>query len=106
MLLRLPIVRRREDTRFRYGNTVNTASDKKENAGEKFPKASSEAEAISLCACGEATMKRFCLNDEEVELRPANSRMEPLHIPAGDAEILGTVVGLLRHYRQRPPYTS
>lgn len=53
---------------------------------------------------GEATVKRFHQNGDEVELRPANSRMEPLRTSAGEVEILGTVVGLLRHYRQRPPY--
>lgn len=55
---------------------------------------------------GEATVKRFYQNGGEVELRPANSHMEPLRTPAGEVEILGTVVGLLRHYRQRPPHTA
>jgi repressor LexA len=49
---------------------------------------------------GEATVKKFYLHGDEVELRPANSQMEPIHAPARDVEIVGTVVGLLRHYRQ------
>ena len=49
---------------------------------------------------GEATVKRFYLHGEEIELRPANSEMEPIQVPAGDVQIVGTVVGLLRHYRQ------
>jgi repressor LexA len=49
---------------------------------------------------GEATVKRFYLHGEEIELRPANSEMEPIHVPAGNVQIVGTVVGLLRHYRQ------
>jgi repressor LexA len=49
---------------------------------------------------GEATVKKFYLQGGEVELRPANSQMEPIHVPAGDVEIVGAVVGLLRHYRQ------
>lgn len=51
---------------------------------------------------GEATVKRFYQNGDEIELRPANSQMNPLHEPASDVEIVGPVVGLLRHYRQRP----
>jgi repressor LexA len=50
---------------------------------------------------GEATVKKFFRHGEEVELRPANSRMEPLRYPADEVEIVGTVVGLLRNYRQR-----
>ena len=49
---------------------------------------------------GEATVKKFYLQGDEVELRPANSQMEPIHVPARDVEIVGAVVGLLRHYRQ------
>ena len=49
---------------------------------------------------GEATVKRFYLHGEEIELRPANSEMEPIQVPARDVQIVGTVVGLLRHYRQ------
>ncbi|MGA7875861.1 MAG: transcriptional repressor LexA [Desulfoferrobacter sp.] len=49
---------------------------------------------------GEATVKKFYPHGEEVELRPANSQMEPFRVPANDVEIVGTVVGLLRHYRR------
>ncbi|HBD08289.1 MAG TPA: hypothetical protein DCZ69_08505 [Syntrophobacteraceae bacterium] len=48
---------------------------------------------------GEATVKKFFRHGEEVELRPANSRMEPLRFPADEVEIVGMVVGLLRNYR-------
>ncbi len=50
---------------------------------------------------GEATVKKFYQYGKEIELRPANSKMQPLRIPAGEVEIVGTVMGLLRHYRQR-----
>ncbi len=50
---------------------------------------------------GEATVKKFYQYDDVVELRPANAQMEPIRVPAGDIEIVGTVVGLLRHYRHR-----
>lgn len=52
---------------------------------------------------GEATVKKFYrLGEDEIELRPANSRMTPIRARAEEIEIVGTVVGLLRHYRQRP----
>lgn len=52
---------------------------------------------------GEATVKKFYQHGEEVELRPANSQMQSIHVPASDVEIVGTVIGLLRHYRKRKP---
>ncbi len=50
---------------------------------------------------GEATVKKFYQHGEEIELRPANNQMKSLRISAGEVEIAGTVVGLLRHYRKR-----
>lgn len=50
---------------------------------------------------GESTVKKFYQHGEEIELRPANDQMKPFRISASDVEILGTVVGLLRHYRKR-----
>ena len=52
---------------------------------------------------GEATVKKlYRLEDQEIELRPANSQMAPIRVRAEEIEIVGTVVGLLRHYRQKP----
>ena len=48
---------------------------------------------------GESTVKKFYQHGAEVELRPANSAMKPIRVPAADVEIVGVVVGLLRHYR-------
>jgi repressor LexA len=55
---------------------------------------------------GEATVKKFYQHNGEVELRPANSQMEPIRVGTGDVEIVGTVVGLLRHYRHRPVHAA
>ena len=49
---------------------------------------------------GEATVKKFYVHGDEVELRPANSEMESIHVPATEVEIVGVAVGLLRHYYQ------
>jgi repressor LexA len=48
---------------------------------------------------GEATVKKFYYQGGEVELRPSNSQMQPIRAAGSDVEIVGTVVGLLRHYR-------
>jgi repressor LexA len=48
---------------------------------------------------GEATVKKFYRQGGEVELRPANSLMQPIRAAGTDVEIVGTIVGLLRHYR-------
>jgi repressor LexA len=50
---------------------------------------------------GEATVKKFYQHGDEIELRPANSGMQPIHVRADAVEVVGTVVGLLRNYRQR-----
>lgn len=50
---------------------------------------------------GEATVKKFFHRGAVIELRPANSEMEPLRVPAADVEIVGAVVGLIRNYRHR-----
>ena len=48
---------------------------------------------------GEATVKKFYQESEEIELRPANAQMKPIRVPADDVEIVGIVMGLLRNYR-------
>jgi repressor LexA len=47
---------------------------------------------------GEATIKRYYLHGNMVELRPANAAMAPLHVPALEVEIKGVVAGLMRKY--------
>jgi len=49
---------------------------------------------------GEATVKKLYRHGQDIELRPANSQMKPFHVSANDVEIVGTVVGLLRHYKR------
>ncbi len=50
---------------------------------------------------GESTVKKFYQNGNEIELRPANESMEPIRAAAGEVEVIGVVMGLLRNYRQR-----
>ena len=49
---------------------------------------------------GEATIKKFYQRDGRVELRPANEEVKPLVVSAEKVEIIGVVVGLVRHYKR------
>ena len=49
---------------------------------------------------GEATIKKFYQRDGQVELRPANEKLRSLMVAAEDVEIIGVVVGLVRHYKR------
>jgi len=50
---------------------------------------------------GEATVKRFYRQEGRVELRPANPALQPLFLEegAGDLEIRGVVIGLIRKFQ-------
>jgi repressor LexA len=45
---------------------------------------------------GEATVKRFYRNGNQIELRPANDRYTPILADAASVEVRGVVVGLVR----------
>jgi len=49
---------------------------------------------------GEATIKKFYQREGRVELRPANEELKPLVVSAEKVEIIGVVVGLVRHYKR------
>jgi repressor LexA len=49
---------------------------------------------------GEATIKKFYQRNDQVELRPANEELEPFKVAADKVEIIGVVIGLVRHYRR------
>ncbi len=44
---------------------------------------------------GEATLKYWYLEKDQVRLQPANSSMKPIYVD--DAEVVGVVVGVVRH---------
>jgi repressor LexA len=48
---------------------------------------------------GEATVKKFYRRENEIELKPANTRMKSIIARAEDVEVVGVVMGLLRNYR-------
>jgi repressor LexA len=45
-------------------------------------------------------MKKFYQRGSTVELHPANEKLKPLVVPAEKVEIIGVIVGLVRHYRK------
>ena len=49
---------------------------------------------------GEATVKKFYQRRNKVELRPANESLKSQIVPADRVEIIGVVIGLLRHYKR------
>ena len=46
----------------------------------------------------EVTLKRFYLEGDQVRLQPANSQMNPIYTPAGNVEIHGKVVEVIRRF--------
>jgi repressor LexA len=45
---------------------------------------------------GEATVKRFFLENDRIRLQPENRNMAPFYIDRGDLRIIGKVVGVMR----------
>jgi repressor LexA len=45
----------------------------------------------------ETTLKRFFLEGKQVRLQPANPLMEPIFAPAGDVEVQGKVIMVIRN---------
>lgn len=57
-----------------------------------------EMVAVWLRDRQEVTLKRFFLEGARVRLQPENPTMDPLYVPAGDVEVQGEVVGVIRRY--------
>ncbi|MFQ6617845.1 MAG: transcriptional repressor LexA [Fidelibacterota bacterium] len=53
---------------------------------------------IALINGSEATVKKFYRENGRVRLQPANPEMAPLVINAGDVQIQGVVIGILRKF--------
>ncbi len=53
---------------------------------------------VALVRGAETTLKRFYVEGDTVRLQPANDEMEPIYVPAGQVEVQGRVLGVLRRY--------
>jgi repressor LexA len=56
-------------------------------------------QTVVALVAGEATVKKFYRRENEIELKPANSRMKSIVASAEEIEVVGVVMGLLRNYR-------
>jgi len=56
----------------------------------------SNGDIVVVMVDGDATVKRFFLENGRVRLQPENRTMEPMYFDGGDLRILGKVVGVLR----------
>jgi repressor LexA len=65
---------------------------------ESRPDARDGETVVALLRGEEATLKKLYRRGRMVELRPANARLAPIRVPAGEVEIRGVVRGLLRRY--------
>lgn len=55
-------------------------------------------EMVVALISGEATLKRFYPEGQQVRLQPANPNMQPFYVPANDVRVQGIVVGLMRRF--------
>ena len=55
-------------------------------------------EMVAVLINNEATLKRLYDREDGFELRPSNPAMKPIIVKAGDINILGVVIGLMRRY--------
>lgn len=53
---------------------------------------------VALVHGSETTLKRFYVEGDIVRLQPANTEMQPILLPAGQVEVQGRVLGVLRRY--------
>ncbi len=53
---------------------------------------------VALVRGSETTLKRFYVEGSTVRLQPSNAEMEPIFVPAGQVEVQGRVLGVLRRY--------
>lgn len=60
--------------------------------------AAEQGEMVVALVGGEATLKRFYPEGDEVRLQPSNPAMAPIRVPAADVRLQGVVVGLMRRY--------
>ena len=81
------------DEQIRDGDLVVVESRKQARNGDTV---------VALIGGTDATLKRFYRKGDTVKLVPANEKMEPIEVHAGEVEIRGGLRGPLRTYRPVP----
>ncbi|MCG3180100.1 MAG: LexA repressor [Phycisphaerae bacterium] len=56
---------------------------------------------VALIGNEEATLKKFYREGSRVRLQPANAAFEPIVVDAGDVNIQGVVIGVIRKFRSK-----
>jgi len=54
---------------------------------------------IALIGGEDATLKKFYREGDMVRLQPANAKMKPIYVSAGEVQIRGVVVGVMRKFQ-------
>ncbi len=66
---------------------------------EKTKRAHNGEIVVALVEGVETTLKRFFLEGAMVRLQPANMRMDPIIVPAGQVQVQGRLLAVHRRYR-------
>ncbi len=53
---------------------------------------------VALLSDGEATLKKLYREGRRIRLQPANKRYKPIYATAGEVEVQGVVIGVIRQY--------
>ena len=53
---------------------------------------------VALLAGGDATLKKFYRQGRRIRLQPANRRYKPILVRAGQVQVQGVVIGVVRRY--------
>jgi repressor LexA len=65
---------------------------------EKMKTARNGEIVVALVDNNETTLKRFYKEGDHIRLQPANSKMQPIVLPAAAVQVQGRVIGILRKY--------
>jgi repressor LexA len=65
---------------------------------EKMKTARNGEIVVALVDNNETTLKRFYKEGDKILLQPANSKMQPIVLPAASVQVQGRVIGILRKY--------
>lgn len=65
---------------------------------EKMKTARNGEIVVALVDNNETTLKRFYKEGDKIRLQPANSKMQPIVLPAAAVQVQGRVIGILRKY--------
>ena len=53
---------------------------------------------VALMSDGEATLKKMYREGRRIRLQPANEKYKPIYANAGEVEVQGVVIGVIRRY--------